>query len=144
MDVSFTKVKRPVALVTLHDNRIIFANAKLAYQLCSTSSDLIFYEASVTLNLTKCEFFTKCIDYLSHVILPGRIEVLKGTVDDIHWLLNSTTVKGLGSFMDLSNLFSGFVPRFFLIAARLKKSLVRVSHRPSTDLPTRKLQPWTR
>lgn len=73
----------------------------------------------VTLKLKSCPFSTNKIDFLGHVIRPGRLEVANRTTDGICDLKEATTKTELRSFIGFCNVFRGSIPNFACIAVPL-------------------------
>ena len=76
-------------------------------------------DAGLSLKLKKCHFFKEAVDYLGHVIRPGRLEVAEkntAALKEAKLPRNQTELK---SFLGLCNVYRRFVARFAAIAAPL-------------------------
>lgn len=73
--------------------------------------------------MKKCPFSTETVDYLGHVIRPGKLEVAFHTTAAIDGLKHPTKVTELRYLLGLCNVFPSFVPNFAIIASPLTKKL---------------------
>lgn len=80
-------------------------------------------DACVTLKLKKCSFFTDTMDYLGHVIRPGKLEIATPAIEAIKGVKQLINVTELRSFLGLCNIFRLFVPNFPRISAPQNKKL---------------------
>lgn len=74
------------------------------------------------------------IDYLSHSICPGRVEVSTLTIDAVHSPQRPTSVTELQYFLGFCNVFRRFVPNFAQNAAPLNKKLRKRQLKPVDGL----------
>lgn len=122
MDVILSTIRWQYALVYLDDvivySRSIEAHLDHVYSVLQLLKD-----AGVTLQLKKCQFFTDNVDYLGHVIRPGKLQVADKTTEAIEGLKPPTTVTGIRSFLGLCNVFRRFVPNFARISSPLNAKL---------------------
>lgn len=86
---------------------------------------ILFQDTGVTLRLKKCTFYTEKINYLGHVVKPGKLEIASHIADAIHDLKTPQTLTDLRSFLGICNVFRRFVPNFPIIAAPLSKKLMK-------------------
>lgn len=105
MDIISSSFKRQISLVYL-DDTVIFSRILSEH---SNFPRLVLYlliEAGVTLKLRTCECFTNSIDYLGHLICPGRLEVANHATDARPVLKKPTTKTIIPSFIVLFRTFS--------------------------------------
>lgn len=89
VDILLMTVKWQFALVYLED--IVTFSTTPRQHIEHTKKVLgLLSKAGVSLKLKKCRFFTTTIDYLGHVIRPGRLEIASHTGDAIRGLKPST------------------------------------------------------
>lgn len=79
-------------------------------------------------------FFAETINYLNHVIRPGRLEIAKTTTKAIQELQDPTAQTEVRSFLDLCNVFRRFLPNFLQTAAPLNKKLQKGQPKSFPDL----------
>ena len=81
------------------------------------------HAAGVTLKLAKCDFFTRTVKYLGHVIKPGTLEVDATATEALKGLQHPRNQTELRSFLGLFNVYRRFVPSYSRIAAPLSDLL---------------------
>lgn len=86
-------------------------------------------EQCVTLKLEKDLFLVWKIDYLQHVIRPGRLEIAKTTAINKE-LMDPATQSVVWSFLGLRNVSRRFVPNSSHVAVPLKQK-----HRKAQPIP---------
>ena len=79
--------------------------------------------AGFSLNLKKCEFFKQQVDYLGHVIRPGKLSVALKTTEAVAGFHPPKTQTHVKSFLGLCNVYRRFVPNFARVAAPLNALL---------------------
>jgi hypothetical protein len=80
-------------------------------------------DAGLSLKLKKCLFFADTVDYLGHVICPGRLGVAEKNIEALKTALLPRTQTELRSFLGVCNVYRRFVPHFSAIATQLKALL---------------------
>ena len=122
IDVILAQVRWQYSLVYL-DDIVVFSKTGEEHIDHVRSVLSLLADAGVTLKLKKCFFFTDKIDYLGHVIRPGKLQIAEHTTDAIRQLQAPTNLTELRSFLGLCNVFRRFVPNFARIAAPLNRKL---------------------
>lgn len=79
--------------------------------------------AGMTLKLKKCHSFSESIDYLGHVIAPGKLKVAKATTEAIDLQSYQEDVSQMRSLLRLCVVNRHFVPGFAKNAATLNRKL---------------------
>ena len=91
--------------------------------------------AAITLKLTKCSFFQLKVDYLGHVITPGKLSVAtENTKSFAHAQFPHNTTQ-LRSFLGAANVYRRFVTGYSGIARPLN-AMLRKDAEPDWDSPT--------
>ena len=83
------------------------------------------HEANVSIKLRKCDFFTKTVKYLGHIVEPGKLKAdLEAPGQQaLKKALPPTTKTQLRSFLGLANVYRRFVRRYTEIAHPLNQFL---------------------
>jgi len=92
-------------------------------------------ENGVTLKAKKCHLFSNEVEYLGHVIRPGRISVNEKNLKAIRKAIYPKTETQLRSFLGMCNIYRRFTADFAKVAKPLNNLV-------STSLP-KKLRPPT-
>lgn len=71
--------------------------------------------------LKNCSFFSKNIDYSSHVISPGKLSVSAKTTEAVKAFMYPNRVSKLRSFLRACDVYQRFVPNFARPASSLNK-----------------------
>ena len=79
--------------------------------------------AGFSLKLSKCYFFQKEVNYLGHVIKPGKLCVVTKTTEAVANFKLPETQTHIKSFLGFCNVYRTFVPNFARISAPLNKLL---------------------
>jgi RNase H-like domain found in reverse transcriptase len=83
----------------------------------------ILRNAGATLKLSKCRFFQSSVDYLGHVVYPGKLAVAQKIIDTLAQAHHPSTCTELKYFLGMSNVFRKFVSGLAKIAAPLTDML---------------------
>ena len=129
MDVILASVNWKYALVYL-DDIVIFSNTFEEHLQHFRSVLQLLQTAGVSLRLDKCTFFTKSINYLGHVVRPGKLAAAMDTCKAVEGFPEPRTITDVRSFLGLCNVFRRFVKDFARIAAPLNAMLKK--DRPAT------------
>jgi len=87
-------------------------------------------KAGVTLKAAKCHSFQEEVEYLCHVIRPGRVHVLEKNLRELRGLRYPETQTQMKSFLGMCGAYRRFVADF----AKIAKPLTALT---STKLPKR-------
>ena len=88
----------------------------------------------VTLKLRKCSFFQPKVDYLGHVITPGKLSVAVDNSRAFAKAVFPRTVTQLRSFLGAGNVLGRFVQKYSDIARPLN-SMLRKDAEPDWETP---------
>jgi len=80
LDTILSGLKWQICLVSLDDVIIFFANAEQHVKDVKAVLHRL-REAGVTLNMTKCTWFSDEVEYLGHIVRPGQLHVHNKNVD---------------------------------------------------------------
>ncbi len=69
-------------------------------------------KAGVSLKLEKCHFFKESVDYLGHVIRPGRLSLAERNTRALREVKHPSSQTELRSFFGMFNVYRRFVPNF--------------------------------
>jgi hypothetical protein len=64
----------------------------------------LLWGAGVSLRLDKCHFFRRRVNYMGHVIEPGKLSVQATKVDTIHKAKLPRTKTELSAFLGICNV----------------------------------------
>lgn len=111
LDVVLTKYKWETCLVYL-DDIIIYSN-NVEDHIDHVDEILTsLNQAGITLKIKKCKFFTKTVEYLGHIIMPGKLEIDHAHTASLREALPPTNKSELRSFLGLCNVYRRFVENF--------------------------------
>jgi Reverse transcriptase (RNA-dependent DNA polymerase) len=132
MDVILSGVRWQKCLCYL-DDVIIFSSSMESHieDLDKVLTLLRAYD--VSLRLEKCHYFRRRVNYLGHVIEPGKLPAQTTKIDAILNANLPTTKTELRALLGICNVYCRFVPKFATIAA----PLTRASTRFSRSVPSR-------
>ena len=126
LDQILQKYKWKTCLIYL-DDIIIYSNSIEEHIRHVDEILTALGEASVTLNIEKCKFFTKTVEYLGHIIKPGTLEVDSANTQSLRQAGPPTTRTGLKSFLGLCNVYRKFIRNFSKTAGPLNELLKKNS-----------------
>ena len=90
--------------------------------------------AGVSLKLKKCEFFQPEVDYLGHVITPGKLAVATENTMAFEYAAFPRSATQVRSFLGAANVYRRFVKNFSGIAKPLNEMLKKDAN-PTWDDP---------
>ena len=122
LDVILSSVRWQSALVYLDDVIIFSRNFEDHVRDVQTTLSLL-QKHGLSLKLRKSFFFQSSVDYLGHVVRPGKLQVASKTVDAVQKMHRPTNLTELRSFLGLCNVYRRFVPNFSRIASPLTAKL---------------------
>ena len=85
----------------------------------------IVHEAGLTLSIAKCHFFRTFVDYLGHVVVPGRLKVAQKNRNSIKQANFTTIETELHSFPGMCDVYQRLVPKLSAVAEHLNQSLTK-------------------
>jgi transposase InsO family protein len=118
IDIILSGLKWRTCLVYL-DDIIIYSTSREDHYRHVDEVLTTLGRAGLSLKLKKCHFFQEAVDYLGHVIRPGRLEVAEKNTVALKEAKLPKTQTELKSFLGLCNVYRRFVARFAAIAAPL-------------------------
>ena len=124
IDIILSGVKWKTCLVYL-DDVIVFSKSRQDHLSHVAEALTLLGNAGLSLKLKKCHFFAETVDYLGHVIRPGRLGVAEKNTNALKAAPLPRTQTELRSFLGLCNVYRRFVPRFSAIAAPLNALLAK-------------------
>ena len=124
LDILLSGLKWSTCLVYV-DDVIIFSDDFQSHLAHVHQVLNIIREAGLALNIAKCNFFRNSVDYLGHVVLPGRLKVARRNTAAISKATFPHTQTELRSFLGMCNVYRRFVPRFSAVAEPLNRLLVK-------------------
>jgi len=124
LDILLMGIKWSSCLVYVDDVIIFSKNFK--DHLSDVAEVLsILQKAGLSLNMRKCKFFSRTVDYLGHVVSPGRLEVATKNTTAITKAVYPRTQTEMRSFLGMCNVYRRFVPNFAHVAGPLNKYLMK-------------------
>jgi RNase H-like domain found in reverse transcriptase/Reverse transcriptase (RNA-dependent DNA polymerase)/Integrase zinc binding domain/Integrase core domain/Chromo (CHRromatin Organisation MOdifier) domain len=124
IDVILSGIKWKTCLVYL-DDVIIFSPDRETHLAHVDEALSLLRHAGLSLKLRKCRFFSEAVDYLGHVIRPGRLGVAEKNTESLRDAAPPRTQTEMRSFLGLCNVYRRFVPKFSAIAAPLNAYLTK-------------------
>jgi len=129
IDMLLARVKWQYVLVYL-DDMIVFSHDAETHLSHLDEVFTLQGNAGVTLKAKKCHLFSNKVDYLGHVVRPGRISVNERNLKAIRKAQFPKTQTELRCFLGMCNVYRRFTDSF----AKYAKPLNRLA---STTLPKR-------
>lgn len=122
MDVMLTSVKWQCVVVYIDGDTIFF---KLPEEHLKHIEEVLglLMATGMTLKVKKCHFISKSINYLGHMISPGKLQVAKMATEAIESLTYPKNISQIWFFHGLRHVYRRFVPGFPKIVAPLKEKL---------------------
>jgi len=127
MDMILAGVKWQICLVYL-DDVIVFSGSPEEHLQHVEEVLTLLGNTGVTLKASKCHFFPEEVEYLGHVIRPGRVHVLEKNVRALRGLRYPENQTQMKSFLGMCGVYRRFVAHF----AKIAKPLTALT---STKLP---------
>lgn len=84
-------------------------------------------EAGITLKIKKCKLFTTKVEYLGHIITPGKLQVDQANTASLREALPPKNKSELRSFLGLCNVYRRFVRNFSKVAGPLNELITKGS-----------------
>ncbi len=122
LDLILTKYKWKTCLIYLDD---VIIYSKTVEEHIDHVDEVLrcLADAGVTLKIKKCKFFTSTVEYLGHIIKPGRLEIDQANTKSLVEALPPTNKSELRSFLGLANVYRRFVDKFAMVASPLNELL---------------------
>jgi hypothetical protein len=124
IDIILSGVKWKTCLVYL-DDVIVFSSSRDAHLAHVEEVLTLLGSGGLSLKLKKCHFFSDTVDYIGHVIRPGRLGVAEKNTTALRNAPLPRTQTELRSFLGLCNVYRRFVPQFSALAAPLNSLLCK-------------------
>jgi RNase H-like domain found in reverse transcriptase/Reverse transcriptase (RNA-dependent DNA polymerase)/Integrase zinc binding domain/Integrase core domain len=122
MDVLLAPVLWSKAIVYL-DDIIIFSSSMEAHIRDVDQVLSLLEQAGVSLNLKKCAFFRRRVEYLGHIVQPGKLSMAAKKMAAVEQWSMPRTKREMRSFVAFGSVYRKFVPNFAEVAAPLTKAL---------------------
>ena len=120
LDIILSRVKWRFALVYI-DDIIVYSKTVSEHFHPLREVLTLLRAAGVSLKISKCAFFDEEVEYLGHVVKPGRLEMQSRNTDAIRRARPPTNITELRSFLGMCNVYRRFVPNFARVAAPLTR-----------------------
>ena len=134
LDIILSGVRWQTCLVYI-DDVIIFSRTIEDHFVHLDHVLTLLRNAGITLKLSKCTFFHSEVDYLGHVIRPGKLCVAAKARDAFRSFEYPKNITQLRSFLGACNVYRRFIKDFAKIARPLT-FLTRKDATPDFDNPT--------
>ncbi len=122
LDMILTKYKWKQCLIYL-DDVIVFSNSIEDHIQHVDDILSCLAHAGVTLKIKKCSFFTTTVEYLGHIIKPGRLEIDRANTESLRQAQPPADKSSLRSFLGLCNVYRRFIKDFSTTAGPLNALL---------------------
>ena len=134
LDIILSGVRRQSCLIYL-DDVIVFSRSTDEHLRHVEEIFTLLRRAGITLKLTKCSFLQPKVDYLGHMITPGKLSVAtENTKSFAHAQFPRNTTQ-LRSFPGAANVYRRFVTGYSGITGPLN-AMLREDAEPDWDSPT--------
>ena len=107
------------------DDVIVFSKSFGQHLTAVADALHILQEAGLSMNMLKCKFFRRTVDYFGHVMHPGRLAVAEKNTEAVKKAKYPGTQIELRSFLGTCNVYRRFVPSFEHVAAPLNQLLTK-------------------
>jgi hypothetical protein len=124
IDIILSEVKWKTCLVYLVDV-IVFYFPRQAHLEHVNEALTLLGNSELSFRLKKCHLFSDTVDYLGHVIRPGRLGVAENNTTAMRTAPLPRTQTELRSFLGLCNVYRRFVPHLSTLAAPLNALLCK-------------------
>ena len=108
LDMILSGVRWQSCLIYLDDVIVFSSNEEEHLEQVDQVLNLL-RKAGVTLKLSKCKFFQNKVDYLGHVLLPGKLAVARESTEAIRQATFPQNPTQMRSFLGSCNVFRRFV-----------------------------------
>ena len=133
VDMILSSVRWQTCLVYL-DHVIVFSRNVQEHLNHVNEILTLLRNAGVTLKLKKCDFFRNKVNYLGHVITPGKLSVATKNMEAFAEAKFPTNITQLRSFLGSANVYRRFVEDFSMIAKPLS-AVTQKDANPQCDEP---------
>ena len=135
LDIILSGVRWQPCLIYLEDF-IVFSKDAETHLRHVEEILLLLRRTGITLKLQKCSFFPPKVDYLAHVITPGKLSVAVDNSKAFAKAVFTRTVTQLRSFLGAANVYRRFMEKYSNIARTLN-SMLRKYAEPGWENPTK-------
>ena len=122
LDIILSGVRWQTCLIYL-DDVIVFSKTKEQHVRDVDRVLTLLRQAGVTLKLKKCFWFQDRVDYLGHVITPGKLSVATQNTQAFGTMVFPQTLTQLRSFLGAANVYRRFIKGFAKISRPLSNLL---------------------
>ena len=133
LDIILNGLRWQTSLIYL-DDVIVFSKDTKEHVAHVDQVLTLLRQARVSLKLKKCEFFQPKVDYLGHVITPGKLAVATESTKALEHATFPRNETQVRSFLGAANVYSRFIKNFSGIAKPLNAMLKKDAH-PTWDDP---------